>query len=165
MEPTVSDPRPINRRDFVLQSGAVASVGTAGWMKLLREAVENSRLQDKPVLTETTFNSYVVTVRRSGITASQAFITAAQSDLPKCIRDRFAITSAQNNQLTSMSSTERSAVVNAIQRGFTGANEFRIKLPSTMTTANKGWTVAKTSKTLDGVTAEVWTVTATEKLP
>jgi hypothetical protein len=165
MELAVSDSHPVNRRDFILQSGAVAGVGVTGWVGIIREAVERSRAQNKPVLTETTFNSFVVDVRRQGIAASQAFVTAAQTDLPKAIRDRFAITSVQNNQLTAMSTTERAAVVAAIQRGFSGANELRVKLPGTMTAGHKGWTVSKTLKALDGATAEIWTVTATEKFP
>lgn len=162
----MSDSHPINRRDFVLQSSAVAGVGvTAGWMGIIREAVALSRAQNKPLLTETTFNSFAIALRRQGVAASQGFVTAAQTDLPKAIRERFAITSVQDNQLIAMSTTERSAVVIAIQKGFSGSNEFRIRLPGTMTAGHKGWTVSRTPKTLDGITAEIWTVTATEKIP
>ena len=160
----MSGMRPVNRRDFVLQSSALAGMGATGWLGILRDAVERSRAQDKPLLTETAFNSFVFSLRGQGTTAVQTFVSAAQTDLPKSIRDRFALTSAQNTQLTAMTSIERSAVVSAIQKGFSGANELRVKLPTTMTARGKIWTVSKTLKPLDSGAAEIWTVTATEKL-
>jgi hypothetical protein len=164
MELAMSD-NSINRREFILQSGAVAGVGTAGWLGILREAVERSRAQDKPLLTETNFNSFAVSLRRQGSTAVQAFVTAAQADLPKAFRDRFAVTSVQNTQISAMTTTERSVVVNAIAKGFTGVNELRAKLPSTMNPTGKGFTASRTQKTIDGGTAEVWTIVVTEKVP
>ena len=156
----------IGRRDFLRQSGVIAGVGSISWMGVLREAVGRSRAQGKPLLTETAFNSYVVSVRKQGPVATQNFVTALRGNLRAALRDRFTLTTVQDASVGSLSTTDASIIRSAIDKGFLGSNEFRIKLPTTVTSYGCQWQAQRTTKLLDsGASAEVWTVVASDRTP
>ena len=152
----------MDRRHFV-QHSALAAVGAGGWMTGLRELVERARLQDRPVLTDANFNTFLRDLRARGSTTRQQFVAALRADMRKTIRDRFTLTQAQYQRLGTFTETQKSTIVAAFDRGLTGSNDIVVAMP------NKGYvrpcivTAARTLKQLDGGrTAELWTLTFTE---
>lgn len=150
----------MNRRQFMLASAAAPLAG-AGWMAVLRDAVARSQVQSKPVLTEASFNTLVTNTRKLGSTATQELVSSLRADPVKFVRDRFTLTAVQDRNLQTLSATDAATITSAVEKGLTGANEFRLRLPSTMASGRCDWTAARSTKTLDGgVIAEVWTLTA-----
>jgi hypothetical protein len=158
----LSGSKKIDRRVFVRQSATAVGLGAVGSWGTLREVVLRSHASQKPVLTETSFNSYVQTVRSRGSTAQQAFVTSIRADVRAFVRNNFTLTTAQDRGLTAFTPTDVSTLVNAISSGVAGRNELRVRLLTPTASAGNCMVIAKreTKALADGGTADVWTVTA-----
>ena len=91
-------PKRVDRRQF-MQHSALAAVGAGGWMTGLRELIERARLQDRPVLTDANFNTFLRDLRARGSIAREQFVAALRADMRKTIRDRVTLTHAQDQRL------------------------------------------------------------------
>lgn len=152
----------IDRRHFVRQS-ATAAIGTGGWMTGLRDLVERARQQDRPVLTDANFTSFIRNLRAQGAKATQHFVDALRADMRSAVRDRFTLTAAQDQGLGAFTPIQKTTIVGAFDRGFAGRNELVVALPNRTQAANCRVTASRTLRQLDrGQVAEVWALTFSE---
>jgi hypothetical protein len=95
--------------------------------------------------------------------AMQQFVDALRVDMGQAIRDRFTLTSAQDQRVGTFTATQKTTIVAAFDRGFIASNEIIVAMP------NKGYIrpcivmASRTSRQLDGGRiAERWTLTFSE---
>lgn len=156
------DPRStFERRAFLQRLAATVALGTAGVTSSVRDLIDRLWSQDRPLLNEANFNSHVQAVRARGAAAEQEFVAAMRSDVRAVLRGRFALTRVQERAIAAFTPTDLTTIVSAVDKGFTGRNEFRLRIvaPTGAPRANCALSAERALKQLPGgATAEVWAV-------